>query len=67
MAEKPADTGAASVKAAAPVEDVYLDMETKEIVRVVGDTTHRYRPNDTEFGLYIESKAYRTVNGRKSA
>ena len=67
MADKAADTGAAPKVAADRVEDVYLDLDSKEIVRIAGDTTHRYRPNDTEFGLYVETKAYRTVSGRKSA
>jgi hypothetical protein len=47
-------------------EEVYLDLEAKEIVRNIGDTTFRYRPGDAEFGVYVESKAYKTVNGRKS-
>lgn len=67
MAEKPADTGAAPKVAAAPVEDVYLDLDTKEIVRVRGDLIHRYQPGDCEFSVMVETKAYRTVNGRKSA
>ena len=66
MADEAAEAEAAPVVAAAPVEDVYLDVKEREIVRVVGDTTFRYRPGDCEFGLYVESKAYRTVNGRKS-
>lgn len=68
MADKPADDAVAPVATVvAPVEDVYLDLNSHEIVRVVGDTTFRYQPNECEFGVYVESKAYKTVNGRKSA
>ena len=67
MAEKPAETAAAPIKAQAIVQDTYIDLETKEIVRVWDNTTSRYRLGDTEFGVLVDSKAYRTVNGRKSS
>ena len=67
MAEKPAEAVASPNKAQAPAQDIYLDLDTKEIVKVIGDTTYRYRPGDTEFSHYVEAKTYRVVSGRKSS
>lgn len=67
MAEKPADTDAAPKVEAAPVDNVYLDLDTKEFVRIVGDISYRYQPGPSEFSVMVETKAYRTVSGRKSA
>lgn len=67
MAEKPAETIDAPTKAQPVVEDTYLDLETKEIVRVWDNTTSRYRVGDIEFSVLVDSKAYRTVNARKSS
>lgn len=68
MADKAADAVVAPVETVvAPVENIYLDAATKEIVRVIEDTTYRYQINEPEFGLYVESKAYKVLNGRKSA
>jgi len=64
--EKETEPVQIAVVPASVSEEVYLDLDTKEIVRNIGDTTFRYRPGATEFSVYVESKSYKTVNGRKS-
>lgn len=67
MAEKATDAGAAPAKqATAPVEIVYLDMQTREIVREFGDTTARYAPGSAEFDLYAEMNTFEKRNVGKS-
>jgi hypothetical protein len=67
MENSPAETTVAPIKAQHVVEDTYLDLETKEIVKVWDNTTSRYRVGDTEFSVLVDSKAYQTVNARKSS
>lgn len=67
MAEKPAEAVVAPNKAQAAAQNIYLDLDTKEIVKIIGDTTYRYRPGANEFSHYVEAKTYRIVSGRKSS
>lgn len=67
MADKATDAGAAPViQDVTPVEIVYLDMQTREIVREFGDTVARYMPGSTEFDLYAEMNTFEKRNGGKS-
>lgn len=51
----------------APVaaERVWLDMETREIVRECGDTVWRYMPGETEFDFYAEMNTFEKRNASK--
>lgn len=48
-----------------PVERVWLDMATREIVRECGDMVSRYMPGETEFDLYVEMNTFEKRNASK--
>lgn len=53
------------VAAPAMSEIVWLDMQTREIVRECGDTISRYMPGETEFNLYAEMNTFEKRNASK--